>query len=86
MQDAIYEDQEFNKQGKHSKTRWIAKYKKRHKDVATTKSMTKKPYSSSIVGATFEVMQKRQIVKPEGGEKRCYSTIANFIYCFPNSS
>jgi hypothetical protein len=71
MQDAIYEDQESSKQGKRSKTRWIAKYKKQHKDF-TTKSvrkkyrMTKKLYSSSIVGATLEVIQRKQTKKPEG--------------------
>jgi hypothetical protein len=91
MQDAIYEDQESNKQGKRSKTKRIAKYKKQHKDVATKSvkkkyRMTKKPYSSSIVGATLEVMQKRQTVKPEGRQKRYYSTMADSISCFPNSS
>jgi hypothetical protein len=53
MQDAICENQESNKQGKRSKTKWITKYKKQHKDVATKSvkkkyRMTKKPYSSSF--------------------------------------
>ncbi|KAE8009774.1 hypothetical protein FH972_006190 [Carpinus fangiana] len=71
--DAIYEDQESSKQVKRSKTRWIAKYKKQHKDFATKSvkkkyCMTKKLYSSSIVGATMEVTQRKQTKKPEGRE------------------
>ena len=70
MQDAIYEDQESSKEGKRSKIKWIAKYKKQYKDFATKSvkkkyHMTKKLYSSSIVGATLEVTQRKQTKKPE---------------------
>ena len=73
MHDAIYKVQESSKQGKCSKTKWIAKYKKQHKDFATKSMkkkyrMTNKLYSSSIVGATLEVTQRKQTKKPEGRE------------------
>ena len=76
MQDAIYEDQESSKQGKCSKTRWISKYKKQHKDFAIKSvkkkyCMTKRLYSSSIVGATLEVTQRKQTTKSEGREAAC---------------
>ena len=76
MQDTIYEDQESSKQGKRSKTIWIAKYKKQHKDFATKSvkkkyHMTKKLHLSSIVGASLKVTQRKQTKKLEGREAAC---------------
>ncbi|KAK9161219.1 hypothetical protein Syun_007560 [Stephania yunnanensis] len=56
----------FHNRLKPSKLTWTAMYRKQHKKaVKKRRRATKKPYSSSIVGVTLEVIQRKRTEKPE---------------------